>query len=193
MLSPYLQDNRLTPDNPSSPLPWDKMEETAQAAGGMSLPSLSTICTAASISTNGTKMLCKCDADSILTILNAKGYDTKAALSAIKASPQDFLTVWSLQEKELFNSGFRRYSGSLRMISKGIAPSKDFKDVIDYYYQFKIPDQFQLFQNKKREQAVHMMECIEMRRNLNTVIHTNNDRSTNSKNGGKKKTKDNDW
>jgi len=36
--------------------------------------------------------------------------------------------------------------------------------VVDYHYRFKIPDQFRRYQDKKREQAVRMMECIEARR-----------------------------
>jgi hypothetical protein len=78
------------------------------------------------------------------------------------------------------------------MIGKGIAPTKDFKDTIDYHYRFKIPDQFRRFQDKKREQAVRMIECIETRRHLNVVINTQSDRIGIQDNGGAKR-KASDW
>ena len=85
--------------------------------------------------------------------------------------------MWTHAQKELFEAGFRRYAGSLRMIHKGLGPmtSKSFRDVIDYHYRFKIPDQFRVFQEIKREQAVRMMECIESRRNVNAAIPMSSD------------------
>ena len=92
------------------------------------------------------------------------------------------MTVWSTDEKDIFGSGFRRYSGSLRMIAKSIAPTKEFKDVVDYYYRFKIPDQFRRLTDMKREQAVRIMECIETRRSINTFIPAQTERGGNDEN-----------
>ena len=50
------------------------------------------------------------------------------------------------------------------MIGNYIAPRKTMRDVVDYQYRFKIPDQFRRYQDKKREQALRIMECIEKRR-----------------------------
>jgi hypothetical protein len=172
ILNPYLKENGLTTQDPYSPLPTEEMEATVRKAGSHGPPTLSSICTTSSLSTTRNHLQRECDADALLEILSQHDYNVQSALAAIEASPEDCLTIWTLAEKELFNSGFRRYSGSLRMISKGIAPSKDFKDIVDYHYRFKIPDQFRRFQDKKREQAVRMMECIETRRYLNSISIT---------------------
>lgn len=96
-------------------------------------------------------------------------YDVKNALGVVSASPREFVTVWTPQDKNVFDNAFRRYSGSLRAIYKGMG-NKNLQDVIDYHYRFKIPDQFRRFQERKREQAVRMLECIETRRSLNAPI-----------------------
>ena len=171
ILTPFVREHGLTMDDPYSPLPSNQMESFVREMGADTLPTLSSICTASSLSTKANTLLRECDADSLMGVLHQKEYKADDALEVIRANPRDYLTVWSPEEKELFNSGFRRYSGSLRMISKGLVPSKDFKDVIDYHYRFKIPDQFRRFQDKKREQAIRMMECIETRRYLHGAIH----------------------
>lgn len=177
ILTPYLRDKRLTHEEPYSPLPWDVMERTVHSRGSTTMPTLSSICTAFTLSQTKADLLREYDVDAILTVLHENNYDVEDALDAIESSPSDFLTVWPRQEKELFNSGFRRYSGSLRMICKGIASSKDFHDVIDYHYRFKIPDQFRRFQDIKQEQAIRMMECIETRRNVHSTIPINTERN----------------
>lgn len=85
----------------------------------------------------------------------------------------DYLIAWDLNEKTRFNAGFRRYSGSLRAIYKGMG-NKALPEVIDYHYRFKIPDQFRRVQERKREQAIRMLECIETKRNLNAPIVVSN-------------------
>jgi hypothetical protein len=194
ILSPYLRSNKLTHNEPYSPLQCDRMEALYHSLEGPAKPTLSTVCTAAELSSGPrVDMLRECDSDAILAILNEKNYDVEASLVAIEANPRDFLTVWSVQEKELFNSGFRRYSGSLRMIYKGIAPSKDFKQVIDYHYRFKIPDQFRIFQDKKREQAVRMMECIETRRNISAGIQNSSFGNSITEPSAKKRIVESEW
>mmetsp|Transcript_87023 Transcript_87023/g.130488 ORF Transcript_87023/g.130488 Transcript_87023/m.130488 type:complete len:615 (-) Transcript_87023:44-1888(-) len=194
ILSPYLRSQKLTHTEPYSPLQCDRMEALYHSLDGAIKPTLSTVCTASELSSGPrADMLRECDSDAILAILNKMNYDTTAALAAIETNPRDFLTVWSIQEKELFNSGFRRYSGSLRMIYKGIAPSKDFKQVIDYHYRFKIPDQFRIFQDKKREQAVRMMECIETRRNISAGIQNSSFLNSVAEPSAKKRVVGSEW
>jgi hypothetical protein len=178
VLFPYLRENRLTQEEPYSPLEWSEMEAVTKATGSNSLPTLSTMCTSSSLSESSTGMLREFDIDAIMEVLHQKEYDTDAALTTIKASPQDFLTVWSMREKEVFNYSFRKHAGSLRMVLKGISSSKSVQDIVDYHYRFKIPDQFRLFQNKNREQAVRMMESIEARRNINSSISIDDERNS---------------
>ena len=181
ILTPYLRKNGLTPDQPYSPLPRDFMEAEAQALNGEK-PMLSQICTSASLSSKRNRLLRECNSEALLELLSHKKYNINSAIAAVEASPRDYLTVWSTDEKDIFGSGFRRYSGSLRMIAKSIAPTKEFKDVVDYYYRFKIPDQFRRLTDMKREQAVRIMECIETRRSINTFIPAQTERGGNDEN-----------
>jgi hypothetical protein len=178
VLFPYLRENRLTQEEPYSPLEWSEMEAVTKATGSNSLPTLSTMCTSSSLSESSTGMLREFDIDAIMEVLHQKEYDTDTALTTIKASPSDFLTIWSMREKEVFNYSFRKHAGSLRMVLKGISSSKSVQDIVDYHYRFKIPDQFRIFQNKNREQAVRMMESIEARRNINSSISIDDERNS---------------
>eukprot|EP00980_Cylindrotheca_fusiformis_P009921 scaffold2195_cov132-Cylindrotheca_fusiformis.AAC.5 len=170
VLYPYLKENRLTQEEPYSPLGWEEMETVTKATGSNSLPTLSTLCTATSLSESNRPMLREFDIDAIMAVLHSEDYDTEKALIRITDSPTEFLTVWSRREKEVFDYSFRKHAGSLRMVLKGISSSKSVQDIVDYHYRFKIPDQFRLFQNKNREKAVRMVESIEARRNINSNI-----------------------
>ena len=138
----------------------------------------------------------ECDIDALLATFHQHGYKKSAALKAVSQSPQDFLILWTQQEKELFDAGFRRYCGSLRMISKGVGTGKSFKQVVDYHYRFKIPYQFRRYRDKKKDQARTMMECIEGRRLRDALLESGEDASvlaarfgSNGGGGGVKKTR----
>lgn len=173
ILIPYLKRKGLTHIDPYSPLPWDQMEELSKELGPDRLPTLSTICTASSLAEKRTDMLREVNADTLLRHLHDHSYNADSALQAIKSSPEKFITSMTRGQKEIVDATFRRYAGSLRMVYKALAPAKTFQDVIDYVYRYKIPDQFRLFQETKREQAIRMLECIESRRNINTTINVN--------------------
>merc|ERR1712194_303886 len=111
------------------------MEELSKTLGRERLPTLSTVATASSLAGRNKNI------DALLWNLHVSNYNVTAAIAAIKASPQDYLTVWSPEEKTIFNAAFRRFSGSLRAIYRGMAPNKALQEVIDYHYRFKIPDQ----------------------------------------------------
>ena len=104
------------------------------------------------------------DKQKVLSELHTNGYDYPSTLLAIKARPMDFITFWSRREKEQFNAGFQRHFSNLRMIKKEMGDSMNHKDVVDYHYRFKIPEQFIRYQDKKREQARRMIESIESHR-----------------------------
>ncbi len=180
ILVPYLKQNGLTHTEPYCPLAWDQMEDLSKELGHDKLPTLSTICTASALSEKRTDMLREVDIDSLLRLLHNHSYNTSNALLAIKASPESFITLMTTAQKEVVNATFRRYAGSLRMVYKALAPEKTFQDVIDYIYRYKIPDQFRLFQETKREQAIRMLECIESRRSMNASINVSRDEGKNS-------------
>eukprot|EP00562_Extubocellulus_spinifer_P000605 CAMPEP_0178488820 /NCGR_PEP_ID=MMETSP0696-20121128/10057_1 /TAXON_ID=265572 /ORGANISM="Extubocellulus spinifer, Strain CCMP396" /LENGTH=814 /DNA_ID=CAMNT_0020116601 /DNA_START=367 /DNA_END=2811 /DNA_ORIENTATION=- len=106
----------------------------------------------------------ECDIDKLLANLHHNEYDTDAAIKSLESNPDPYLTIWNRQQKELFNSGFRRYYGSLRMIGKGVGRSKGHKDVVDYFYRFKIPEQFCKYKDRKREQAKRILQTVEKRK-----------------------------
>ena len=136
-----------------------------------------------SVHRNG--LLKECNVDAVLEILHENKYDTEAALTACRKDFNRITTAWTRSEKEVFDAAFRgqatvtplsvsaassssvaaapSMTASLRMIAAAVH-TKTHKDVIDYWFRFKIADQFRLYQNKKREQAIRMVECIEKRR-----------------------------
>jgi ELM2 domain. len=102
--------------------------------------------------------------DQVLKLLHDKSYNTEHALKVIKASPQIYLDNWTRREKELYNAGFKRHYSAIRLIAKEVGPTKTHKDVVDYHYRYKIPYQFQRYQDKKRELARRMLDCVEKHR-----------------------------
>jgi hypothetical protein len=194
ILVPYLKRKGLTHSEPYSPLAWDQMEELSKEMGPDKMPTLSTICTASALSEKRTDMAREVDTDALLRLLHQHTYDADEALQVIKSSPKSFVSTMTPTQKEIVNSSFRRYAGSIRMVYKALAPGKTFQDVIDYVYRFKIPDQFRLFQEIKREQAIRMLECIESRRNTNAPISVDRDESkTSLQPPSEHKEKNGDW
>jgi hypothetical protein len=77
---------------------------------------------------------------------------------------------WTAEEKLLFNRVFRRSlarSGpwpQLKVISNELAHVKTNKQVVEYWFRQKVPEYLRLLQNKKREVASRIVECIDKRR-----------------------------
>ncbi len=106
------------------------------------------------------KVLREGDEDELLDILHRSDYNTDDALEAVKKCAENCLTKWTKEEKDQFDVGFKRFCGSLRLIAKGV-PTKTCKDVVDFHYRFKIPDQFSKFQTKRKDQAKRMAAIAE--------------------------------
>jgi len=162
--TPYLSHHGLTMQEPYSPLSAERTEEFLRQLPDHTSLTGSSISTASSICRHRNSLLKECDADAALELLHDHKYNVDAALETAKINLEQLSGGWTRAEKEIFDQGFRHYDGSLRMIGKKIGPTKDFRDVVDYHFRFKIPDQFRQYQDKKREQAVRMIECIEKRR-----------------------------
>jgi hypothetical protein len=101
--------------------------------------------------------------DNLLTQLHECKYDSETALGKVSAQPEKFLTLWNQDERDQFDSSFRVYRDSLRMISKNLVDMKSCKDVVEYHYRFKLVENFRRFKAKKQEQAREMMETVEYR------------------------------
>ena len=181
ILIPYLQKKGLTHTDPYSPLAWEHMEALTKEMGVNKLPTLSTICTASALSEKRTDMLREVDADALMRHLHVHSYKADDALRAIEAAPKKFVTSMTMAQKDIVDSAFRRYAGSFRMVYKALAPAKTLQDVIDYIYRYKIPDQYRLFQETKREAAIRMLESIESRRKNNANINVNKEPSERSR------------
>lgn len=171
ILNEYMEQNGLVIDDPYAPLPSARVEAMARAENNGKPLTLSRMSTASSLSKDHNELTRECKLDKLLATLKDHDYNPKEALGYVAAHPRDYLTIWTQKERDSFNTVFRRHSGSLRMISKALSGTKTFKDVVDYHYRFKIPDQFRRYQEKKREQAVRMMECVEHRRSLEAPIY----------------------
>jgi len=124
--------------------------------------------------------------DRILKLLHEKSYSTDVALKAIKASPQTFIFIWTKEEKEMYDAGFKRHFSAIRLISRGMSSLKTHMEVVDYHYRFKIPEQFRRYQDKKREQARRMLDCIEKQRMDEYVSSETSQAASNATNGSKK-------
>jgi hypothetical protein len=160
----YLRNNSITMDEPYTPLRHSRAEEVMQELPETGMLTGSSMSTASMLAGSRCRLQKECDADAVLEILAWHVYDTKAALATIQSSLHRITVGWTRPEKDIFDDGFRRNSGSLRIIAKAITPTKTMKDVIDYFYRFKVSDQFRKFQDKKRKLAVRMVECIESRK-----------------------------
>lgn len=125
------------------------------------------------------------DIDDLLYLLHDHDYNTVTALRGLKNYPQDYLFIWTKEDKELYNAGFQKHGSNLHSIGKYLTESKNHKDVVDYHYRFKIPDQFKRYQDLKREQARRMLETVERLR-LNEYLSEDSNQGNGSNNGTKK-------
>ena len=170
ILTPFAEHQMLIMGTePSALIPSDRMEDLMRERESNKPLTVSSISTSASLGSTSPKntLLRECDADALLKNLHDQKYSVEAAVAMVKASPRDFLVNWTSTEREGFDDSFRKNGGSLLMVAKSVASltaAKTHCDIVDYHYRFKIPDQFRRYQNKKREQAVKMMECIEARK-----------------------------
>ncbi|KAL7556984.1 hypothetical protein ACA910_018268 [Epithemia clementina (nom. ined.)] len=107
----------------------------------------------------------ECDADALLEILMDSGGDVSQAIATATAKIEQITSgAWTLAERARYNEGFRHHQGALRKIAKTLAPLKTMQEVVDYHFRCKIPDQFRQYQEKKREIAVRIVECLEEKR-----------------------------
>jgi hypothetical protein len=160
----YVNRNGYTMNEPYTPLNQDIAEEIMRETPGNKPLTGSFMSTASMLGGKRCRLTKECDPDAILEILAENNCDTTAALNAIKSNLDRITCGWSRFEKDIFDDGFRRHQNALRLIAKVIAPTKSIQDVVDYHYRVKIPDQFRKYQDKKREHAVRMIECIESKK-----------------------------
>jgi hypothetical protein len=165
ILNEYLSTNNLTTNDPYTPLPSGRAEEIMRANIEQGFLTASSMSTASVVSgTKRNSLRKECDADSLLERLWECDGDASAALSRIRQEPTRYISTWTPFEKEMFNDSFRRHHGAVRKVAKSLAPFKTLPEVIDYQYRFKIPDQFRLYQERKGEIAMRIVECIDNRR-----------------------------
>ena len=174
ILYDYLEQKGLFTQEPCFPLPEEQMQKFMKEQR-LSSMTLSYLSTGSSMTKRRNRLTRECKLDKLIELLHTKEYKIEEALKRVMSSPHDYVTVWSQTERDLFDSGFRRYSGSLRLIAANSVVSKNFKDVVDFHYRYMIPGQFRRYQDKKREHAVRMMEIIENRRSEGTSIAPRDD------------------
>lgn len=104
----------------------------------------------------------ECNGDELFDEVHRNDYRLPAALAVVAKAPKKFLTLWDASEREKFELGFQQRCGVLRSIAKTIT-TKDTKDVVDYHYRFKIPEQFRKYEEQKLKQARRMMATADLR------------------------------
>ena len=165
ILNAYLKKNLLTSTEPYTPIPNERAEKLMHENPEGGLLTGSSLSTASILScAKRNNLLKECDIDRLMERLWDCEGDIEKALTLVEQEPTRFVTAWAQFEKDLFNDNFRRHHGTIRKIAKSVAPFKTMQEVIDYQYRFKIPDQFRLYQERKREIAVRIVECIDHRR-----------------------------
>jgi len=112
-----------------------------------------------STSTHKYDLLRECNQDLLLETLHSCDYNSYKALARVQISPVSYLFLLKKEEQRLYNYAYRTYSGALRMIYKHIG-NRCYKELVDYFYRFKIPDQFRKFQEKKREQTRDILKTV---------------------------------
>ena len=123
----------------------------------------------------------ECDADAMLEILTeCQGNVPEAIQEAAMQMDRITRGAWTLSERVRYNEGFRHHQGALRKIAKTLAPTKSMEDVVDYHFRCKIPDQFRQYQEKKREIAVRIVECMEEKRSFHAANNSQYHHSSSS-------------
>lgn len=162
--TPFLLENSMTSDEPYTPLSTERVGELLKHfPEGETLTASHMSSASIAMGGNYSKLLKECDIDEVIKVLAEHDYNTLDALSAIQKDRERISSAWTATEREIFENSYRRNQGNLRVIAKDLM-TKTMTQVVDYFYRFKIPDQFRLYQNKKREQAMYLMECIDRRR-----------------------------
>mmetsp|Transcript_36999 Transcript_36999/g.67892 ORF Transcript_36999/g.67892 Transcript_36999/m.67892 type:complete len:977 (-) Transcript_36999:188-3118(-) len=101
--------------------------------------------------------------DRLLTELHECRGNVRKAIKKISGNPEKYMTIWTTKDKEQFDTGYRTYRESIRMIANSLGASKTCKDTVDYQYRFKIVENFRRFRMKKREKAEEIMASVEDR------------------------------
>ena len=183
ILAHFLREQDLTAREPFSPISMTEAEELARnnELGGNRHITGSNLSTASMLLASQaepgkstfkrvTSLLKECDADAIMEELAKNQFDRFAAIIEIKRCPLEYVSAWHRSERAIFDESCRYADGKLRKIGLNLAPVKSMKEVVDYHYRFKVPDQFRKFQDKKREQAIKIVQCIEKRRYVDQTV-----------------------
>ena len=101
--------------------------------------------------------------DCLLLELHECRGDAQKAIKKIASTPETFMTIWDKEDKEKFDTGYRVYRESVRMISNSMGDKRSCKDTVDYQYRFKLVENFRRFKMKKRVKAEEIMSTVEDR------------------------------
>lgn len=160
----YLRQNKMLMMEPYLLLDSSRVDEFAQGVPEGYPVTGSFMSTASMISGERVPLTKETSAEDLLEILQDNDYDPQKALMVVEQKMDLITNGFTRAEKAIYDDGFRRHEGQLRLIGSALSPTKTNKEVVDYHYRFKIPDQFRKYQEKKREQAIRMARCIETRK-----------------------------
>ncbi|KAL9183523.1 hypothetical protein ACHAXT_004379 [Thalassiosira profunda] len=101
--------------------------------------------------------------DLLLTELHDCRGDADKAIQKVAGNPEKYTSVWTKDDKEQYDTGYRTYRESIRMVATLLEDSKSCKDTVDYYYRFKLVENFRRFKRKKRDKSLEVMATVEDR------------------------------
>lgn len=103
------------------------------------------------------------DIDRLLSELHECKGNVGRAIKKVSNNPGKYMTIWTREDRDGFDVGYRTYRESIRMVAISLGKSKTCKDTVDYQYRFKLVENFRRFQRKKREKAEEIMATVEDR------------------------------
>ncbi|GAX09509.1 hypothetical protein FisN_6Lh102 [Fistulifera solaris] len=162
--TPFLLENNMASEEPYTPLSTSRAREFVKyfpEGEILTASHMSSACIA--LGKDYSKLFKECDIDEVISVLAESDFNASDAISFIQKDHERISSAWTATEREIFDLSYRRNHGNLRIVAQDLM-TKTMKQVVDYFYRFKIPDQFRLYQNKKREQAMYLMDCIDKRR-----------------------------
>jgi hypothetical protein len=191
--TPFLLENSMTSEEPYTPLSTSRAREFMKyfpEGEILTASHMSSACIA--LGKDYSKLFKECDVDEVITVLAESEFNASDAISFIRKDHERISSAWTATEREIFDLSYRRNHGNLRVVAQDLM-TKTMKQVVDYFYRFKIPDQFRLYQNKKREQAIYLMDCIDKRRRGLPIPAPKFDESDGESVDGNTKIKSSQW
>jgi hypothetical protein len=171
--TPYIRGQKLTATEAYSPLNSEDLEREwrLRSSDKDVLPTGSTFGTASALSADRRCALLKeCDLDTVLELLHDNGYDVNRLMGYLSFNLDVISCGWTMQDKSIYTREARSADGDLDGIAKKMIPHKTYREIVDYYYRYHIPDKFRILRNRVRSRAVQTLRALNEQRRQSSGI-----------------------